>query len=33
MAVDRVRAHLEGRGWIGEILEFAEPSATVEFAA
>ncbi|MFT4231969.1 MAG: YbaK/EbsC family protein [Leucobacter sp.] len=33
MAVDRVREHLEGRGWSGEILEFPESSATVELAA
>lgn len=33
MGVKRVREHLVGRGWSGEILEFAESSATVELAA
>ena len=33
MAIERVRQHLESRGWDGEILEFAESSATVELAA
>lgn len=33
MGVARVREHLIGRGWDGEILEFAESSATVELAA
>lgn len=33
MGVVRVRAHLEGQDWVGEILEFDESSATVELAA
>lgn len=33
MGTARVREHLSGRGWSGEILEFAESSATVELAA
>ncbi|MHA3683509.1 YbaK/EbsC family protein [Leucobacter sp. HY1910] len=33
MGVTRVRAHLTEQGWSGEILEFAESSATVELAA
>lgn len=33
MGVDAVREDLVGRGWTGEILEFAESSATVELAA
>src|SRR5690606_15570251 len=33
MGVMRVREHLESLGWSGDILEFAESSATVELAA
>lgn len=33
MSVEVVRADLLQRGWMGEILEFAESSATVELAA
>lgn len=33
MGVSRVREHLAGQGWSGEILEFEESSATVELAA
>lgn len=33
MGVEAVRGYLEARGWAGEILEFAESSATVELAA
>lgn len=33
MGTTRVREHLTGQGWSGEILEFAESSATVELAA
>ncbi|MBO1901027.1 YbaK/EbsC family protein [Leucobacter weissii] len=33
MGTAAVREHLLGRGWSGDILEFAESSATVELAA
>lgn len=33
MGTSAVREYLQGRGWSGEILEFAESSATVELAA
>lgn len=33
MGTARVREHLVGHGWAGEILEFEESSATVELAA
>lgn len=33
MGTTRVRSHLIEQGWTGEILEFAESSATVELAA
>lgn len=33
MSTEAVRQHLLARGWNGEILEFAESSATVELAA
>lgn len=33
MGTARVREHLERHGWSGEILEFAESSATVQLAA
>lgn len=33
MSISHVREHLRDRGWTGEILEFAESSATVELAA
>lgn len=33
MGTTRVREHLSAQGWTGEILEFAESSATVELAA
>lgn len=33
MGTSRVREYLVGRGWSGEILEFADSSATVELAA
>lgn len=33
MPTSRVREHLTTQGWSGEILEFAESSATVELAA
>ncbi|MCW2287426.1 prolyl-tRNA editing enzyme YbaK/EbsC (Cys-tRNA(Pro) deacylase) [Leucobacter luti] len=33
MATTRVRTHLRAHGWDGEILEFAESSATVDLAA